>query len=390
MRKRLITIFLAVCLVAAALPVTASAATEYCINGVTVRYDDYSSRPNNCRAYAERMYEKIWGDDFSSNFYSSDNFLRNLDNEQLTLTEEHLKEYVTHAALGSTIRVSSATFLHRNDGNLGHSQIIVQKDENGFTVLEGGLKDYPYHAENYYTWSEFVNAHWLGGKYDYIKYIKWPGAPAYYEGYVEDVPQVSAPVITTLEDGSGFTISYTATDDAEVTGAYVHVWPQGQTEEDAVVFPCQWDGTTATATVSLSVTDDVRNFYCKWYAVDGTGHIGGADQIPRLISLYTAQVDCLGYCQVKVENAPVCSAPYMRVGGEDTVQYRASQGVRMTVTGISRNANGDRWYRLSSGYWISEEYVRYDTFYSFIEWLYCSDPDKEIVWQDGQLLFIVE
>lgn len=389
MRKRLITIFLAVCLMAAALPVTAFAANEYCINGVTVRYDDFSSRPNNCRAYAELMYEKIWNDDFSSNFYSSDNFLRGLDKEQLTLTEEHLKEYVTHAALGSTIRVSSPIYLHRNDGGLGHSQIIVQKDENGFTVLEGGLAEYPYRAENYYTWSDYVNAHWLGGKYDYIKYIKWPGAPEYYEGYMEDVPQVSAPLITTLEDGSGFTISYTATDDVEITDAYVHVWPQGQTEENAIVYPCSWDGTTATATVDCG-TGDVRNFYYKWYAVDGTGHIGGADQTPRMISLYTAQIDCLGSCQVQVDNAPVCSAPNMRVGGEDTVQYRASLNTHLSVTGITRNEDGERWYRLASGYWISEEYVRYDTFSSFIEWLYCSDPDKSIIYLDKQLLFIVE
>lgn len=390
MRKRLITLFLAVCLMTAALPVTAFAATEYCINGVTVRHDDFSSRPNNCRAYAELMYAKIWDDDFTGNFRSTDNFLRNLDDEQLTLTEEHLKEYVTHAALGSTIRVSSPVYLHRNDGRLGHSQIIVQKDENGFTVLEGGLKEYPYHAENYYTWSEFVNAHWLGGRYDYIKYIKWPDAPAYYEGYVEDVPQVSAALITPLEDSSGFSISYTATDDAEVTGAYVHVWPQGRSEASAVVYPCRWDGETATATVFCSPDEAVRNFYCKWYAVDATGHIGGKDQVPRMISLYTAQVECLGSCKVKTEHAPVCSAPYMRVGGEDTVQYRASLNTRLTVTGITRNADGERWYRLGSGSWISEEYVRYDTFSSFIDWLYCTDPDKKVSYQDGQVLFIVE
>ena len=56
----------------------------------------------------------------------------------------------------------------------GHSQIIVQKDDSGFTVFEGGLSNYPYCREKYYTWNEYVNTGWLGGTYSYIKYVKWP------------------------------------------------------------------------------------------------------------------------------------------------------------------------------------------------------------------------
>ena len=57
-----------------------------------------------------------------------------------------------------------------------YSQIIVQKDEAGFTVVQGGLSEYPYCNEEYYTWSEYIEASWLGGRYEFIKYIQWPGA----------------------------------------------------------------------------------------------------------------------------------------------------------------------------------------------------------------------
>ena len=68
----------------------------------------------------------------------------------------------------------------------GHSQIIVQKDSNGFTVLQGGLSASPYRNERYYTWSEYLNS-W---NYAYIKYIKWPGAPAYSGGTVPGKPML--------------------------------------------------------------------------------------------------------------------------------------------------------------------------------------------------------
>ena len=84
------------------------------------------------------------------------------------------------------LRLGSSEYLHGGDG-WGHSQIIVQKDSNGFTVLQGGLSASPYRNERYYTWSEYLNS-W---NYAYIKYIKWPGAPAYGGGTVTPDPGLS-------------------------------------------------------------------------------------------------------------------------------------------------------------------------------------------------------
>ena len=186
MRKRLLSFVLAVLMIATLLPVTALAYTTYYINGVAVRCDDFDSSPNECWTYANNIYNKIWGQQFNSLFDDSANSLRNLSDSELTLTAEHLKNYVSNAALGSALRICSSEYLHGGDG-WGHSQIIVQKDSNGFTVLQGGLSASPYRNERYYTWSEYLNS-W---NYAYIKYIKWPGAPAYGGGTVTPDPGLS-------------------------------------------------------------------------------------------------------------------------------------------------------------------------------------------------------
>ena len=181
MKKRIISFLLTVCifctLVTGIVPI-ANASNAYVINGVTVHYDDFASSPNECWAYANNVYYKIWGQNFSSLFASSDNYLRNMPDTELTLTAAHLKAYVTNAALGSCLRICNSEYLHGSDG-WGHSQIIVQKDASGFTVFEGGLTAAPHCREKYYTWSEYINTGWLGGTYSYIKYIKWPGCSPY-------------------------------------------------------------------------------------------------------------------------------------------------------------------------------------------------------------------
>ena len=193
MRKRLLSFVLAVLMIATLLPVTALAYTTYYINGVAVRCDDFDSSPNECWTYANNIYNKIWGQQFNSLFDDSANSLRNLSDSELTLTAEHLRNYVSNAALGSALRICSSEYLHAGDG-WGHSQIIVQKDSNGFTVLQGGLSASPYRNERYYTWSEYLNS-W---NYAYIKYIKWPGAPAYGGGTVTPDPDPGLSVKETI------------------------------------------------------------------------------------------------------------------------------------------------------------------------------------------------
>ena len=195
--KKVLATILSLVMVFTILPVAVvnvSAANAYVINGVTVRYTDFSSSPNECWAYANNVYKKIWGRNFNSTF-SDDNYLRNLSDSQLTLNATNLKNYVSGAALGSSLRICNSEYLHGSDG-WGHSQIIVQKDSNGFTVFQGGLSASPYKNETYYTWSGYCNTSWLGGTYKYIKYIKWPGAPAYSSTPTNKAPNATLDSVT--------------------------------------------------------------------------------------------------------------------------------------------------------------------------------------------------
>lgn len=151
-----------------------AAEEAYTINGVNVRYRDFSSSPNNCWAYAYNFYYKIWDETFRSDFYDRDNLLRDLSTEELRLTPEHLKEYVSKATPGAVLRVCGSDCLYGGDA-YGHSMLIVSIQEDGFMAFEGGLSG-PCSREYFYTWEEFCTTSWLGARYGYIKYIKWPSA----------------------------------------------------------------------------------------------------------------------------------------------------------------------------------------------------------------------
>ena len=158
----------------------------YEINGVPVRNSDFPSELNECWAYANNLYAKIWGHNFQGYADDSENMLRNLPDEELTLTPEHLKAYVSAAPAGAALRICNEDYLHGNDIG-GHSQIIISHDENGFTVFEGGLQTWPHRREAYYTWDGFCYG-WPG-KYHYIKYVKWPGAFPWERGMTVDHAQ---------------------------------------------------------------------------------------------------------------------------------------------------------------------------------------------------------
>ena len=64
MKKRVLSLLLVMLMVMSLVPISALAATTYYINGVSVRYDDFSSSPNECWVYANNIYNKIWGTQF--------------------------------------------------------------------------------------------------------------------------------------------------------------------------------------------------------------------------------------------------------------------------------------------------------------------------------------
>lgn len=152
-------------------------ADSYTINGVTVSMTS-SSVTNNCYTYAQEIYKKIWGVGFSGDPSSSNNMLRNitsLDGHKLTV--ENVKKYITAASLGSVIRLTNSSYVNSSSNSVGHSQILVAKDENGFRVLESGVSEG--RRDRYMTWAEYVQWWTVNtSNRGYFQYIEWPNAPA--------------------------------------------------------------------------------------------------------------------------------------------------------------------------------------------------------------------
>lgn len=192
-----ISVILSLIILVSVVFIPVSSSNSYTINGKNIRLEDIPwPGADRCWTYASDMYERIWGQSFNGDTSASDNMLRNLDTSRLTLTQAHLKEYVTHCQIGSTIRICNEDYLNQSYDGYGHSQIIVWYDDTGFIFLESlssGLR------EEYYTWEEYVNSSYIGQRYHYIKYIKWPGAPAYKPNDVSEPADIIIKCVT--EDG---------------------------------------------------------------------------------------------------------------------------------------------------------------------------------------------
>ena len=256
---------------------TAYAAGSYVINNKTIRFTDFSSSPGECWAYANNVYNRIWGTSFSSEFSDSNNMLRNLADNQLLLNPDNLKKYISCAPLGASLRICNAVNLHSHDGYIsgqpGHNQIIVQKDANGFTVVQGGLSASPHCNEQYYTWTGYCNTSWLGGTYHYIKYIKWPNAQIINDS---SKPTISNILISNL-DAYGYTISCVVSDNVGVTEVKFPTWTINGDQDDLVWHVGRISGNTATFTIKTSDhKNETGDYITDIYAFDSSGNAASA------------------------------------------------------------------------------------------------------------------
>lgn len=137
----------------------------------------------HCWTWAQNMYKILWGVNFNEKFTGTAatglNLLRKLDDEARRLTPAHLKAFVMQTQPGATIRIcgcSSKCGSFDNDGlgcgHPGHSLIIADKNEDGVITLDSHSNT---QHTRFYSWQGFCNA-WKN--YTYVKYIKWPNAPA--------------------------------------------------------------------------------------------------------------------------------------------------------------------------------------------------------------------
>lgn len=147
---------------------------NFIINGKSIsRTTSSANFAGGCHRYEHDIYKEIWGINFSSQHSNSDNMLKNLSAQDRKVTVDHLKQYIGRAPLGSAIRIAPTSKKYEDNNYKGHSMILVEKNETGFTTLEGGLSANggERRAVRTYTWAGFVN-NW--NKYCYINYIIWP------------------------------------------------------------------------------------------------------------------------------------------------------------------------------------------------------------------------
>lgn len=253
--------------------VVVQGAGSYTANGVTLPLKGYGNgAPSygkaNCRAFAGMVYKKIWGTTFTSYRGTNDDMLRNVPTGSArAITVENVKKFISAAALGATIRIT--TDIRGNDvyGTNLHSQILIQKDDKGFTIYDSIDSQI---RVKYYTWEAYVASY---GKYKYFKYIKWPDAPA-YDSNMEEAPEISVldmgvigKYVTIQSEVENAVVYYTTdgsvptAESTLYTGIFV---ADAGTEIKAVVVKENY-GNSPVATQTISFAE----YVCAWKPVFG-------------------------------------------------------------------------------------------------------------------------
>ena len=317
-------------------------ATSYSINGVSVSHAT-SSIGNNCWTYANEIYKKIWGYNFTNDRTASDNMLRNVTStSELELTTSNLQKYVSAAAIGAVIRTTNKDCLFAKKDSVGHSQIIVQKDGNGFTVFESNIGK-GYSREQYYTWKSYVDK-WYDANHKYIKYIKWSGAPEYSAEPFVSVNVTHAPS-GNLQSGKGYSLEGTISSSHPIAQILAYIGPADGKYDANHLF-----------NKSFSEKDNVRSFNIKRDGIDSTIKFG--DLAP---GTYTFQVIALNYAGVRTDSIyyhftvvsssssvsyfPKCSSTcttitkgLQNIGVDSSYSYRAKIAAANSISGYSGTA----------------------------------------------------
>lgn len=160
--------------VLSAFSLTAQAAGTYQVEGVTLPLKKHpdggrSYGEDKCWAFAAMVYKKIWGQTLTCYRGTEDDFLRDVPTgKDRAITAKNTKLFVEQIPIGANIRVADNIKGGDSNGRNRHSQILVQKDESGFTVYESVNKMV---RIRYYTWQQYATKY---AKYKYFKYIKFP------------------------------------------------------------------------------------------------------------------------------------------------------------------------------------------------------------------------
>lgn len=129
-----------------------------------------------CWNYAANAYKEIWGVGSFHQSQTNNDMLRAVCASNRRTTVDNLRKYLSKATPGANVRFDTDTVNSNRDSN-GHSMIFCGLDSsgNGAYWLDANYNGKGVIQYRYISFSELVSAK---GKYSYIKYIMFPGAPA--------------------------------------------------------------------------------------------------------------------------------------------------------------------------------------------------------------------
>lgn len=184
-------------------------------------------------------------------------------------------------------------------------------------------------------------------------YNRW----AKFEGAVHfDFPDTGAPVLSEMEvsniSDDGFTLTFDAEDDIEITDIYAKVWTYGNSQEEGCrILPVTLEDGVATVQVDIEDFDGfVGRYYAAGYARDHKGN-EASTALEGCVNLYTAE-SAEGTYRVLEDETGVHNAPYASVNGASTLEYTMDADTRFDIVGTWVNDNGETWYQLEDGSWV--------------------------------------
>lgn len=157
--KRIVSAVLMLCLFISLISTSYAAEQSFIVNGVTISASSGTAL-SNCSTYAGQVLSKIWNyHGVTTTFKSNYNILQSKSAAERTITEEHVRDYIQKAPVGSRIRIThygSESKDNYDANKYGHTMVLVAKNDaaNTFTTLEAGWGN---SEARTYTYQSFVN-----------------------------------------------------------------------------------------------------------------------------------------------------------------------------------------------------------------------------------------
>ena len=176
--------------------------------------------------------------------------------------------------------------------------------------------------------------------------------------YDKQAPTVSSYANVSNISPSGFTLTFTATDDTGISQVYAMVREYGWSAEQTRRVDGSISGSVATIRVNTSDFDGFfGDYYVTCYAVDGAGNWAELHIESEKITLYPIQVATGTY--KTTQSTAGHDAPYEEINGKKTEFFCYAEDAKVSVVGRYTNEWDATYLQTAEGQWIYEPHLQY-------------------------------